>query len=45
MNPPKRLPVSDLAAALPFVRVMPIRLPNSCPEQPKRIVADSMIAV
>lgn len=45
MNAPKRLPVSDLAAALPFVRPMLIRLSNFCSEQPKQIVANSIITV
>ena len=42
---PSDYPSRILSVALSFVRPMPIRLPNSCSEQPKRIVADSMIAV
>ena len=34
-----------LSVALSFVRPMPISLANSCPEQPKQIVANSIISV
>jgi len=36
-------PFLILSGALLFVRPMHIRLPNFCPEQPKRIAAYSMI--
>ena len=41
---PSDYPSRILSVALSFVRPMPIRLSNFCFEQPKRIVADSMIA-
>lgn len=42
---PSDYPSRIFSVALSFVRPMPISLANSCPEQPKQIVANSIISV